>query len=60
MRDFLGDYTWLDKAREDTRWFKTCGGLIDVSERVTAVFISCLAMSHLVCYVSYEAEFIGI
>ena len=61
MRDFGGKmFPWLDKAREDNGWFKTCGGLIDVSERVTAVFVSCLAMSHLVCYVSHEAEVIGV
>lgn len=63
MRDFLfwcEMFTGLDKARGSNGWFKTCGGLIDVSERVTAVFMSCLAMSHPVCYVSHEAEVIGV
>lgn len=63
MRDFLfwwEMFTGLDKARESNGSFKTCGSLIDVSERVTAVFMSCLAMSHLVCYVSHEAEVIGV
>lgn len=31
----------------DYGWFKTCGGLINVSEGVTAVCMSCLVVSHL-------------
>lgn len=31
----------------DYGWFKICGGLINVSEGVTAVCMSCLVVSHL-------------